>query len=107
MNTHIHTPDNQAALGPVLDAETALRIGLRAIEERFGRVILEKYRPYQAVLLRGEWIVTGNNDLDGSIARLRETIGPDKFISVRGGGGSPDASISAEDGRVLGVGRGR
>ncbi len=101
------TFDAQAAPGPVRDAEMALRIGLRAIEERFGRATLEKYMPYRAALIHKEWLVLGNNDLDGSIAKLREAVGPDNFVSVRGGGGAPDASISADDGRVLSVGRGR
>lgn len=105
MNTSI--PDTQAVPSPVLNAETALGIGLHAIEERFGRTILEKYMPYEAVQVRKEWIVAGNVDLDGKIAKLREAVGPDNFISVRGGGGAPDVSISAEDGRVLSVGRGR
>lgn len=100
-------PDAQAAPGPVHNAETALRIGLRAIEERFGQAILEKYAPYRAVLLHKEWLVLGNNDLDGKFAKLQEAVGPDSFVSIRGGGGAPDASISAEDGRVLSVGRGR
>ncbi len=100
-------PDAQAVPGPVRDAEMALRIGLRAIEERFGRAMLERYMPYRAVLIHKEWLVLGNYDLDGSIAKLREAAGPDSFVSVRGGGGAPDASISAEDGRVLSVGRGR
>lgn len=105
MNTQI--PATQIAPSPVSNAETALSIGLRAIEERFGQAILEKYKPYEAVLIHKEWIVTGNNDLDGKFARLQEAAGPDSFVSIRGGGGSPDASISAEDGQVLSVGRGR
>lgn len=107
MHTHDNASSAQAAPGPVLDAETALRIGLRAIEECFGRATLEKYMPYRAVSVHKEWLVLGNNDLDGSIAKLQEAAGPDSFVSVRGGGGAPDASISAEDGRVLSVGRGR
>lgn len=91
----------------VLAAETALRIGLRAIKERFGRAVLEKYKPCMAVQIHKEWLALGNYDLDGSIAKLREAAGPDSFVSVRGGGGAPDASVSAEDGRVLSVGRGR
>ena len=107
MQTQTNASNAQAAPKPVLDAETALHIGLRAIEERFGRPTLEKYMPYRAVLIQKDWLVLGNNDLDGSIAKLREAAGPDSFVSVRGGGGAPDASISAEDGRVLSVSRGR
>ena len=74
MDDPANIPNVQATLSPVLDAETALHIGLRAIEQRYGPVMTKRHQPYEATLQRGEWLVTGNPDPDGEYAKLGEEI---------------------------------
>lgn len=103
--TAVVAPDVEAAPGPVLDAETALLIGLRAIQEQFAPDIVQRHRPYEAVLVHKEWLVVGNPDPDGEAAKRQASLPPGTFISIRGG--APGATISREDGRVLSVSFGR
>lgn len=101
----VAAPDAEAPPGAIHDAETALRIGLRAIEERFAPEVVERNKPYHAVLVRKEWWVMGTSDAQREAAKLQESLGPGNFVSVRGG--APTAVISSEDGRVVEVSHGR
>ena len=89
----------------MIDSEAALRIGLEAIERQFGPALVEKHQPFSAMLIHDEWLVFGNVDVDGGIAKRQKELGPDFLISVRGG--APGASISPHDGRVISVSFGR
>ena len=101
----IAAPNGETASGVVPDAETALRIGLRAIEERFAPAVVESNKPYRAILVRKEWVVMGTSNAQREAARLQEALGPGNLVSVRGG--VPTAVVSSEDGRIVEVVHGR
>lgn len=105
MDDPANPPNVQATSSPVLDAETAMHIGLRAIEQRYGPAMAERHQPYEATLQREEWLVTGNPDPDGEYAKLGEDAGTDTFVLIRGS--APWASVCSKDGHVLASGLGR
>ena len=87
---------------PVLDADTALRIGIEAIVAKFGREVMERNRPYRASLLHGIWAVIGTSDHNRKTEEMRKSLKPGTILVTRGGG-APGAAIASEDGRVLRV----
>lgn len=65
------------------DAATALRVGLALLEAHYGVEVVKEGQPYEAVLLRDEWLVVPHKPVPGTY-----------------GGGRPNISLSKRDGQV-------
>ena len=70
----------------VPDEATALKVGIAIMTAYFGEELITKFEPYQAVLLEGKWAMMGDSPAHKEDRREQERLGPDYFISVRGGG---------------------
>ena len=73
--------------------------GVAILTAYFGKELVARFEPYQAVLLHGKWAVMGDSPMHKEARREQERLGPDHFIAVRGGG-APEITLSPTDARV-------
>jgi hypothetical protein len=76
------------AVGYVPDKETAIAIAVAVWNPIYGKVNIEKKKPFKATLKGGIWYVTGS-------------------LPFGWAGGVPEAEISKDDGRILRVSHGK
>ena len=81
------------------DEVTALQVGIAILTAYFGKELVARLKPHQAVLLHGKWAVMGDSPMHREARREQERLGPDHFIAVRGGG-APEITLSPTDARV-------
>jgi len=103
---HMTSSQPEQAAGPpfggrnlIPDEATALQVGVAILTAYFGKELVARFEPYQAVLLYGKWAVMGDSPVHKEARREQERLGPDHFIAVRGGG-APEITLSPIDARV-------